>query len=255
MALAVVATLTGPTSPQLVKVVVTGLTVGVEFTVTGASPKATWAVRGGTGVADDSQVVLGDIHTPVNTTITYTVEQGGVSATSAGAMVAWSGSALMQSLDGADVAAVVLRGVDDPKALGMRAATFAVPGRERSPSRFDVPLGYSGTLVAQVTNTDLETLLRRGGLVMLRTDEDILDVPGADFYQVMAASSVWEWPDKRLWTLPYQLVDDPEPSTRTPISTWAEFDAFWATQTWDDFDTYFTGLDWHAFDAIDWSDA
>lgn len=262
MAVAITASLIGSVDPQRVQVVVTGLTVGDAYRVTGSGAGASWDVRGGTGTATTTQVVLVDAASPVNVPLTYEVTtDSGTVATPGTVTVGWSdrdeGRYLLQSLDGDIV--VPFRWVDDgaPREMDMRSSLYAIPGRRSPVVVYDVALADSGSLTADTRGDEttlMRDLLQAGGVALLRTDGAVRDLSAVDFIAVTRApSELTGYANDRRWSLSYQVIDDPQPGEALPTSTWDDFDAAYSGLTWDDFDAEWSGLSWDLFDRTDWT--
>jgi hypothetical protein len=262
MAVSITATLTGSTSPQKVSVVVAGLTVGDTYDVAGVWSGGSWAVRGGSGVATSTQVVLVDVASPVNVPVTYQVIASSGSATSSAVTVGWDDGGeskyLLQSLDGS--ISVGFTWLDDagPREVPIRSNLLEVAGRRGMVAALEVPGFDTGTLTARLTaagSLALRDLLVAGrGLALLRTDGAVRDLPAVDFVALTRApSELFGTGTDRTWSLSYQVIGDPEPSTVVPLSTWDDFDAAYALSTWSAFDSEWTGLTWDLFDRTDWT--
>lgn len=256
MAVAVSASLIGVYTPRTVQIVVTGMTVGEDYVVTGGWSGGTWAVRAGTGTAEGTQVVLSDIATPINIPITYTVAHDGQEASSTPLTVDYGRRYVLQTLAGdVSVEADMIRN-GAPQELAVRQSTFMIPGRSRPAIRYDIAGGESGELVVDTADGLTRTfkdMLRTGAPLLLRTDGGILDLEAVEFLSVTRASSALIGMTRRRWTLHYELLDDPEPNTLAGLPTWDDFDAAYAGLTWDDFDAEWAGSTWDLFDVHDWA--
>lgn len=258
MAVSVTATLVGSDAPAKVEVVVGGLTPGDAYEVTGQWAGGSWPVRGGTGTATTTQVVLVDNASPINVPVTYAVASGSGSATSGAVTVSWPGRYLLQSLDGTIATGFRLQVNGLTRDIGLRSATYAIHGRHDPVVVMDQSMTDSGTLVARMTSqqsANLRAILSPGGAALLRTDGTVGDLPAVDFILITAASGALlsAVGGDRVWTLAYQVIGDPEPDTVMPLSTWDDFDAAYAGLTWDSFDAEWTGQTWDLFDRTDWT--
>lgn len=263
MAAALTATLLGGDAPRRVQLVLAGTTAGQRYVVTGSAAGTTWQVPGGGGVSTGAQVLLVDTRCPLNVAVTYTATVAGSTLSASPVTVSYGARALIQSLDGLTVIPVAVGDNADPRELDQRAITFSVPGRRRPPVRIAVGGDGGGTLmldtVGQATRS-LEDLILTGAPMVLRTDGTVL--PYRDAVEILlpqsASHQIWgasqQLGDKRRWSLPYILLDDPEPDTVLGGFTWNDVDeAIGSTRTWDDLDTVLTGLTWDQVDAYDWS--
>lgn len=256
MALTVTASLIGVFSPRTVQVVVSGMTIGATYAVVGNWSGGSWPVRGGTGTAEDTQLVLSDIATPINTPITYTITHNGQEATSGAVTAAYGRRYVLQSLSGDFSVEFDMVRNGAPQRLLMRQSSFMIPGRGRPVVRYDVAGGESGQLLAdteEVNTRPLRALLKTGAPLLLRTDGAILDLEPVTFLSVTGASSALLGMTRRRWELDYQVIDDPEPDTLVGLPPWDDFDGVYASLTWDDFDTEWSGATWDEFDTYDWA--
>lgn len=261
MPIGISATLVGPTTPQGVQIVVTGLTVGQEHKVVGSWAGGTWTVRAGTAVATATQVVLGDVAAPINVPITYTITEGISSATSAPVTVAFADQYVLQSLDGSRTTQFRWLDNEDPRQLRLRTAVFDVPGRPRPASRWDVPGGEDGQLLAATTGGQtaaMKALLVAGGPLLLRTDGAVRDLAAVEYVLPTSATRVLTGKgigggEQRRWALAFEVIDDPEPDTLVPLSDWDDFDAVYSGSTWTAFDAEWAGRSWDQFDREDWA--
>lgn len=259
---AISASLIGTGYPQTVQLVVTGMTIGDTFSITGQGAGATWTVRAGEGVAEASQVVRNDAASPINVMVNYLVAVNGVTAASTGIVVPYTGgNYVFQSLDGKRSAGVYLLENGLPRDLVTRVDTFRIPGRTGPVTMYDVAAGEAGTFAVQTTDAqtaDLKALLTAGAPVLWRSNGSIRDLPAVEVLHVVSAPSAATWRTidggtGRNWTLGYEVIDDPEPDTVVATSTWDDFDAVYAGMTWADFDAEWAGQTWDQFDLEDWS--
>lgn len=256
MALGIAASLIGVYSPRTVQIVVTGMTPGADYEIVGNWPDGSWPVRAGTGTADDTQLVLSDLSTPINTQITYTVTHGGVEVVSDEIVVDYPHKAVLQSLSGDVSVPLDLRDNQAPQRLTLRQSPFMIPGRARPVVLYDIAGGETGELRANTDGTDtrvLKALLKSGAPLLMRTDGNVCDLDAVSFLSFTGASSSLIVGTRRRWQLDYQVIDDPEPDALIGLPTWDDFDAAYDGLTWADFDAEFTGLTWANFDRIDWA--
>lgn len=258
MAVAVTATVTGASTPQKVSVVLSGLTIGGAYAVTGVWAGGSWPVRGGVGVATAAQVVLADVATPVNVPITYQVVATSGSAVSAAVTVTYPGRGLFASLTGEDSAGFLTMVNDIPRSVGRRSVVLAVAGRADPVVVTDAALSDSGQLVVQVDpagDAALRALLADGGVVLSRNNGAVPGLPAAEHLAITEASAAGYGPGAtgRRWTIGYQVVAMPEPTTALALSTWDDFDRVYAASTWADFDAEWASLTWELADRTDWS--
>jgi hypothetical protein len=57
----------------------------------------------------------------------------------------------------------------------------------------------------------------------------------------------------RVWTLGYEIVDDPYADVRLGAFTWDDFRDAFEGRSWDDFRVAFAGQSWDNFATADWS--
>lgn len=255
---AVTTALVGSVSPQAVQVSVSGLSSGDAFEVVGVWSGGTWPVRGGVGTSNGSLLVLNDLAAPINIPLTYRVTSGVDVVDSAPVTVPYSVRYVLSSLDGRVVVPVRLMDNGLPRDYGMRSVMFSVPGRPDPVVITDVPESYAGELLPRTDAAGsalMVSLLQAGGLVLVRTDGSVRDLPASAFLAVTGARSVLTGrADDRDWSLSYRLTSDPEPGSVPAVSTAADVaDAYtgltvadlraeWAGQTVADFRTY----DWQS---------
>jgi hypothetical protein len=254
-------------SPRPVQLVIAGLPAGVDYTLVGQTTDGqTWPVPGGTGTTTGQQIVLVDNRAPLNADVTYVLTAGGVTYYSNEVTVASTQRAIIQSLDGQTVVEFVWRDNGLPNEPTVYGTAFEVPGRERPPVRFAAGGAGGGSLEIRTDRENtarLHTLLRAGRPVVVRTDGAVRDFPAVEILWITAAGNALfgafdprtrQMGTDRVWSLPYLLVDDPEPGTPLAAFTWADFDAAWAGKTWADFDAFYTGQTWDQFDRQDYGD-
>lgn len=261
MTLAVAASLVGTLEPSLVQVAVSGLTVGVAFTVTGATVDGwTWTVQGGNDQpAGASTAVLGDIAAPVGVAFTYTVDQAGTTAAS-GSVTLTMDSTLdvaLVTLDGSAAALAYYDDNADPRSRPRRQASFQVAGRRDEVVRWDVSSRRTGELALETSGAQtgaLEELLASGAPLVVKTNGRIRDVDLVRFVQVVSdADQLVGSTNARAWSLAIREIGNPTPSTPLPSSTWDDFDDAYAALTWSSFDSEFASLTWDDFDVTDWA--
>lgn len=261
MVLAISAALSGANDPQAVQLGVTGLTAGVEFTVTGATTTWSWTVPGGNGQeASGTTAVLADILAPIGVASTYTVEQAGSSAASSPVTVTMvaDGDVALQSLDGQSTVAGDWIDTGDGREQSARVALFQIPGRSAPVVRWDVASADSGTMILEVegeASATLRSLVGVGAPLLIRTNGATRDVDPVMVVVVTKAprSLVGAVGTRRAWSIGYQVIEYPDLSSLLSASDWDDFDAAWAALDWDDFDSYFAGLTWDDYDLIDWT--
>lgn len=261
MTLAVAATLVGTIEPSLVQVAVSGLTVGVTFTVTGETVDGwTWTVQGGNGqTASATTAVLGDIAAPAGLALTYTVAQGGSTATSGTVTVTMSGDfdVALVTLDGSAAAIAYYDDNADPRSRPRRQASFQVAGRRDEVVRWDVSSRRTGELALETAGAQtvaLEDMLASGAPLVVKTNGRVRDVDPVRFVQVISdADRLIGVGDLRAWSLAVREIGNPTPSSPLPSSTWDDFDDAYAALTWSDFDSEFASLTWDDFDVTDWA--
>lgn len=260
MAVTVGVSLVSSGTPQPVQVVVAGMTAGQAFTVAQTDAWGSRGVSGGQGVATGEQVILIDRRAPLNIPIHYAVTTAGTVTTSAPITVPYGRPVLIQSLDGLTLVDFVWRSNGLPSEPVIRSHTFDVAGRDRPPVRFVAGGDGGGALEVRTDRANsekLHTLLKRGRPLVVRTNGTIRDFPPAEIIapQPGAASRLWDSVSNgqmgtdRVWTVPYILVDDPEPSVAQVAFTWDYVDALGLT--WDEFDAL--ALTGDQVDAYNWA--
>lgn len=258
---AITASVVGVSDPQTVQVVVTGLVVGEAYEVRGSWAGGQWPVRAGRGVATETQLILGDAATPVNTVITYAVVTDSGEAASAPITVNYDGRYVLQSLDAALGAAFRLLVDGAPRTKRLRTQVFDIPGRARPIVRFDVPAGESGQMTISTSGPQtaaLDLLLSVGAPLIMRTDGLVRDFAAVEYLAVVGAQSTLTGANPgvgntRQWLMAFEVIDDPDPDTLVATSTWDDFDAAYDGLTGGTFDTEWAGLSGDDFDREDWA--
>lgn len=260
------ATLVASGDPRPVQIVVNGVSTGQSVTVVAVAGGAESSVPGGVIVsAPGGQIVLVDNRAPLNTPVYYSVLIDGQTYVSNEVTISYPGQQVMQSLDGRTVVDFVWMENGLPQEPLVRAAAFNVPGRRRPPVRFAAGGAGGGSVVIRTTrehSNGVRALLESGRPVVVRTDGRVRDFPAAELVLPTGGSSVlWdalapsgdEMSSDRVWSIPYLLVDDPEPGVALSAFTWDDFDLAMTGRTWDDFDGIFAASTWDEFDTYDWS--
>lgn len=258
---AVAASPVGATSPQIMQVVASGLTIGVPFRVVGSLPSGfSWTVPGGNDqVAAATTVYLGDTAAPLEQTVTYTVTQAGVSASILAPVLPMPADwdVLLTSLSGDAAAGGFHDDNADPRDIGIRQAVFEVAGRSDPVIRWDTSTSETGELVIETTQVQtaaLLALLRVGAPIIVRTDGQVRDLDPVQIVTIVKAPrTLVATSTSRRWVLAFRRCGYPEPSTAIAPSTWDDFDAAYTLLTWDQFDAEWASLAWDDFDAADWA--
>lgn len=259
MAVAVTVSLLTMRAPVSVQVSVTGLTVGAAVTVVGVTAAGdTWDVPGGVLVVTGPTLLLTDNRAPLNGPLTYRVLVGGAVYTSAPPVVVpFAGpKTVLQTLDGTVAVPVRVSGMD-PRSGTTRTASYAVSGRTNPPTRWDVAGATSGIIVVvadQATSVGLTALLASGMPVVRRNTPGFQGVAPAELIQITGVSHhlYSNFALEREWSLPFIVIDDPEPSVAAIAFTWDNFDTVYAATTWSAWDTEWATQTWDRFDAYDW---
>lgn len=267
MPAAISASLVGTSTPKAVQVVVTGLTNGQAYVIRGKFGTVKWAVRAGSGTSDGTQVIRSDLFAPINTPVSYEVEvvevDGAVAATSSPITVPYTGpdsdgsKYVLTSLDGKSAAGFTWQDNGDPREVAVRASRFEIPGRARPVVMYDVAAGEDGALVVNTEDANTAAMLalvRAGAPLLLRTDGTVRDLAPVEIVHIISAGRILTGArNQRRWTLGFTVIDDPEPLTVVPTSTWADFDRAYTGSTWNTFNTEWAGSTWNVFDLEDWS--
>lgn len=242
----ITATLMSAEDPQPVQIVITGLTAGQSVVVTAVTATgAEFTVPGGRRVATGPTLVLVDNRGPLNMPIRYQLLVGGATYLSGELTLTYDRHYLLQSLDGRTVARVRWLDNRDPRSYTVNLVAFAVPGRRRPPVRFAAGGDGGGELVLTTVGAQskvLEELVLSGRPLVLRTDGLIPFVAPVDILAPLKvdnslAGLFVQWGDTRRWTIPYLLIDDPEPSAAMAAFAWEDFDVVYAASTWGELDT------------------
>lgn len=236
----ITATLVTMNQPRAVQIVVSGLTAGASYVVQGSTADGTlWPVPGGVGISSGANVNLVDNRAALNVPVIYRVTSGAVTEVATAVVVPYvsayglSRIQLLQSLDGRTVVEVEASPEDsDARNLDLKGSVVDVPGRTRPLGRYvrggDGGGSISGFTVGSDT-TKLHSLLVRGRPLVVRTTSFLPGIPAVDLIKPMYASHVLRGIksvdyDKRFWSIPFILVDDPEPGAVISVWTWDDFD-------------------------------
>lgn len=258
MALAVTAVLVGSaTAPRPVQVNITGLTIGQVYTVTVSAGGWSRVVQGGAGTAAATQLVLVDVATPLNAPLTYTVVHNASTVSTVSTVtVAYSGDALLQSLDGQTVAGFDWQDNEDPREQSPRVAFFRPAGRSRPIMHYDVAGDESGKILAETSGggtTALRELVRVGAPVLLRAEVGLRDLDPVEVLGISAAPRklVGAVGGLRQWELAYTLVSD-EDDTPLVMVMLDHLNQYYATKKLSDINTQWAGLTLADMNAFDW---
>lgn len=259
MALQITATELSGQSPAFVQVVVTGLSGGDVYSVFGMADGHAWAVQGGTGISDGSQLVLIDSRCPWGGPVTYRVQVGDTYADSDPFALSDPGvEVVLQDLTGSRVVPVEVATLTDPKSLPARSVLFRVAGRRAPVHRHDVRDSARGPLVVETSSAaatrELAALLADGAPIVRRQRLGLRDIEPVQILAVGDASTelVGAMGDLRTWSLPWTQVDDPEPDTVLVMWGWDDVDTVYSAAEWSTFDAEWSGRDWNEFDREDW---
>ena len=244
------------------QVVIDDLAAGEQFTVIGRTLTGgyTWPVAGGVGTSEGEQIVLIDARAPFNVNIAYelTTTTGGYALSNTVNLPLEGADVVIATLDGSIEAIPNSLGAGEfPRGVTPRVQIFDIPGRARGPVRWDLAAksGSSWNLHCdRWASDDLERLLATGRPLVYRLAVPVRDLPPTELFVVTEVEST-SYPDDeawRTWTITFEFIDDPEPSTKPIVTTWDQFDQIYADETWDQFDTEWAGRTWDEFDAFDW---
>jgi hypothetical protein len=256
---AVAASLLTLPAPTSVQVSLTGMTIGQPFSVVGSTASGfTWPVPGGVATATATSAILVDNRAPLNGPVTYQLLYGGVTYTSGSVTVPFTGwKTVLQSLDG-DLSVPVLVNTLDERSVGSRVVTFPVAGRRNPPTRFDsmsVETGSFDVVADETTTAALKTLLASGAPMVRRSTPGFLGINPSELIQVNGSVShrLYAKSDlMRQWSIPFVVIDDPEPSVTAVAFDWDDFDTIYAAFTWGTWDTEWSASTWDDFDKYDW---
>lgn len=245
--------------PPFAQVVVSGMLNGDVYTVHGTTGLHEWPVQGGQGTSDGNQLVLVDSRVPWGGDVIYKVAIGLDTYEAAAFSIVYDGAAcVFQSLTGDKIVPVWVATFKDPRSFKTRRAFFTVSGRRDQPSRHDVTSLPQKPVEVETDSAALtaalEDLLSSGAPIVRRQQIGLRDLPPVEVI------SVGDWDSElvgavgelRVWSLPTQVMGDPEPGTVLFIFEWDDFDTVYASSTWATFDTEWAPLTWDAFDRTDW---
>ncbi|MCB2413645.1 hypothetical protein LGT39_12400 [Demequina sp. TTPB684] len=246
-------------SPPFAQVVVSGMADGDVYTVVGAAGDHEWPVQGGQGTSDGTQLVLVDSRVPWGGSVVYKVTIGLDVYEAAPFSIEYSGAVcVFQSLSGDKIVPVDVATFTDPKSFRTRRAFFQVTGRRGVVVRHDVTSLPEKPLVVETDTaagtSALESLLSSGAPIVRRQQIGLRDLAPVEVISVgdFDHELVGAVGDLRVWSLPHQVIDEPEPGTVLFIFEWDDFDTVYAAATWADFDTEWAPFDWDRFDREDW---
>lgn len=247
-------------SPPFAQVVVAGMTNGDVFEVVGRSGSHAWPIQGGRGVSDGNQLVLVDTRVPWGGAIEYQVTIGLDVYVSSPFTISYAGTAVcvLQSLRGDNPVPVEVVTTTDPRRFRTRRAVFTVKGRRGPMIRHDVTSLPSKVFEVETESAQataaLEALLASGAPIVRRQRVGLRDLAPVEVISVDDWDSelVGAAGDLRLWSLPHQVIDEPEPGSALSVFTWDDFDVVYAASTWAAFDAEWAALTWDDFDREDW---
>lgn len=247
-------------SPPFAQVVVAGMSAGDVFEVVGRTGIHRWPIQGGVGVSDGAQLVLVDTRVPWGGPIEYQVTIGLDVYVSAPFTITYTGDAVcvLQSLRGDHAVVVDVATPTDPRRFRTRRALFTIAGRRAPVVRHDVTSLPSKPLEVETDSAQataaLEELLAPGAPIVRRQQVGLRDLAPVEVISVDDHDSelVGAVGELRRWSLPYQVIDEPEPATALSVFTWDDFDAVYSGKTWSSFDAEWAALTWDAFDREDW---
>ncbi|MCT1395676.1 hypothetical protein M4D51_08045 [Microbacterium sp. p3-SID338] len=253
----ITATLIGGGTPQMVQIVIDATPAGVPWTLTGSVDDQTWPVPGGVGVGDGGQLVLTDNRAPGNRPIVYTFAAGAARQASEPIVVPFSTDFVLQSLTGSRSLALELYSGSLNTELSSNHAQFRIPGRSRPSIRYDVGGDIEGNFGVIVERDQAQTfreMILEGGPLLYRLGAELADIDpvGVIAYGDLS-SELLPRHGKRVWRLPYTLIDDPYLDVRLGAFSWDDVDAALAGMTWTEFDTRFAALTWDQVDTFDWA--
>lgn len=233
------ATLLSGADPRPVQLTLNGTTAGQAYEVRGTTADgSSWQVAGGKGVSSGSQVLLIDNRAALNAVVTYQAVVDGVTVAASPVTIAYSGVAVLQSIDGLTVVGVELKLRTEPRTSPVRSALFEVAGRSDPATRLDVPGSFEYEWELETQGADslvMLSMLRSGVPVVRRT------VPGIRDLSPVVLGIVQSWGDElssdgfdtwRTWKLKVREISDPQPSTPLIAFTWDDFDAAMADRVW-----------------------
>lgn len=263
MAVTITAELAGVADPQVVQVVVDGLTVGTEVSVRGtiASGKS-WTVRGSAKTADSTQLVVVDDLAAINTPITYSVLVDGVTAATAGSAVtvAFAADIFIASIDLATVVTPTLQANGLPIEIAANQHFTLVPGRQNPVLRFAAGGNRAGRWLLRFADADAEefaALVGAGAPLVLRSDGAQRDLPPSRIVAVTAApSSLWgvgATETDRLFDVSWVGLDDPYADTVISGDSFLDVDNGYAGDDFEALDAAYSGSSFGDFNRTDWA--
>ncbi|WP_217183367.1 hypothetical protein [Streptomyces sp. AC495_CC817] len=253
----IAATLIGGGSPQMVQIVVSATSAGVPWTVVGSAGDRSWTVPGGEGIGNGGQLTLADNRAPGNQPVVYTYTAGGASQSSSPITIPFASDFVLQSLNGARSLALVLSADSLDTSMESGQQVFRVAGRRRPVVRYDVTAAVEGTFNVEVTNAqaaDFHELIGTGEPLLYRLGTDLPDIePVGVITYGRLSSRMLSRQGRRIWVMPYALIDDPYLDVRLGAFSWDDVEAALAGRTWDQIDALMATYTWDQIDAFDWS--
>lgn len=245
MAATLTATLLTAANPQPVQIALTGTNNGDAYTITGTTTDGSvWTIPGGAGVSAGSQVLVTDNRAPLNVPVTYQAVVNGATISAAAVTIAYSGVAVLQTLNGRNVVGLEVGSVTEKQKHGTRVFVAEVAGSPTPAVRLDVPGSAEDTweLHTQLSDTAaMRTILGLGTPVVRRLQ------PGMRDLQNVVLGVVTDWHDElltgggdtwRCFYLTVREITDPQPSAALAAYAWTDFDtAFAKPRVWSYYST------------------
>jgi hypothetical protein len=252
MSVTLTATLLSASVPQPVQIVLNGTVAGQDYVITGSAGGSTWTIPGGSGTSAGSQIVVIDNRAALNSPITYSAVVDGITHSAAPITVTYADVALIQSIDGLNVAAVKLANETDKHKGGSRSASFPVAGRGAPAIRTDFAVYDLLTWIVDTSGTDtatMQAILQSGNPVVRRIVAGVRDIPTvtlgqpSDWSHELLTNGLDTF---RRWTISVQEIDDPQPSTALAAYTWDDFDLAMVKRLWSYYSSFATTTGWTA---------
>jgi len=196
----------------------------------------------------------------LNVPVTYRVTVGDEVYVAPPVTVTYTSDFVVQDLRGNVV--IPFEWVDngDPREPEAAIQLTKIPGRRKKVGRTDIGSdgGGSWQILTTAENTKkLHELVVASAPVVMRSNGQIRDIAAVELVLILRAPNLLFAGDggvstRRVWSLSYELQDDPEPYTALIVITVDDLVAFYDTVTVDDVVSDFAGLTVDDFAAFDW---
>lgn len=260
MALGISVSLIGVPPVQSAQIAVTGLVAGDVVAVWREWDGHSELVRGAYGATSlSTAMVLGDISVPFGIEVTYRAQVGGEQVTDTITVPEVDGGhVLSDPLTGEYVLVRQLVAGGDDRGNEFRGSVLRPAGRDKPVAIYDVRSADAGSWLMQTRTAEataaLKALLAAGGPLVHRPGSPgLLDFPATEVIQPLSVTRSLLGVDGRTWSIPYEVVDEPDPDLAVSLSTLQDLADAYDTLTLDDLATDFAGLTLLDVATTDWA--